>query len=91
MFRKDKHKMFLDFIDQKSIFQIARIFKTSDSSIKRYKADSIEIPNTIIVIIRLTETIEMRDNNIRNLEFELISIKQVIHDYKSSQKALFDV
>ncbi|PLY11377.1 MAG: hypothetical protein C0626_02065 [Arcobacter sp.] len=91
MSKDEKYERFIKFIGHKNNEVLARFFRTSQSSIKRYKSGETVIPDSVILIIDLNAEIENKQKMIDSLNFELSGLNQRIYDFKTAQKRLFDV
>lgn len=88
---KDKYEKFSKFAGHKVNEELAKTFKTSVSSIKRYKTGETEVPDSVILIIDLLQELHNKQKMIDSLNFELASLSQRIHDFKTAHERLFNV
>ena len=91
MSKDEKYERFIKFIGHKGNEELSNFFKTSQSSIKRYKSGETVIPDSVILIIELHEELINKQKMIDSLNFELAGVSQRIYDFKTAQERLFNV
>lgn len=89
--QEENYKKFIEYSNYAPASMIADKLKVSEKTVSRYRNKNTEIPESIILIIDLYEQRTKDSKTIDNLKFELVGIKQTIHDYKQSQEKLFSV
>ncbi len=84
-------QIFDDYIEGMSISDIADIFKVSEAIVKKWKSKKGVVPYYVVEIIELRQKNYNLQRKIDNLNFEMVGMKQSIHNYFNHQDQLRDL